>query len=482
MTKSSICVVLLFMFLLTSAVIAHQRMNILIRMTPDQEIFFKDSIIEKFEKENAVKVRIIDYSNTDSIESYLQKYAGKIHLIKVPFDKSRVLMSKGLLKPLDSFLSPENLKSFNETYLLTSLGMMDGRQTLLPRKFETRILVYRKSKVSDAILKWPGYKDQINNFIKAFNGYGLPSGYILEENPDEWDYFDIAVVGWIWAHSEYNGKMLPRVGHRGKKYSGTSLRIIDRIFQLNGDSSNVLTCSGDAVIDALYWEAFYAAANIYNKKMWEEGWSGSDLWKGFSENEVFLGFMTQLDCFYLHGTGHDKLTGYLKEPSDLGVALMPAACAMELDSGGISLRKGTRSVTTGGWWWAIPYNAPNGKSGYKLASAITDSGSQVRECSHFGMIPVRKDIINDITKVFPEQWMKEVYETSFRQLMINGTTVLPDSPYFDKISNLYLDMWYDIVANKNWSSGSGSPEWWFIKNRIETKYAPAASSILSGQK
>ena len=47
------------------------------------------------------------------------------------------------------------------------------------------------------------------------------------------------------------------------------------------------------------------------------------------------------------------------------------------------------------------------------------------------------------------------YETTFRQLMNNGSTTLPANANIDKIGDVYLDAWYDMAVNKN--SASGAP-------------------------
>ena len=135
------------------------------------------------------------------------------------------------------------MKQFKSTFLLTSMGEYNNKQYVIPRKFETRVMVYCKSKVADALLNWRQYYNQIDLEMKRYNGYGLPATYVLETDPNEWDYFDIFVVGWVWAHTAYNGKTTPRIAHRGKWYSGTSLRLVDRIYQLEGDSAQIVTMS-----------------------------------------------------------------------------------------------------------------------------------------------------------------------------------------------------------------------------------------------
>ncbi|MBN1308744.1 MAG: extracellular solute-binding protein [Chitinispirillaceae bacterium] len=443
----------------------------LISMMADQEVYFKNEVVPAFENKYPSVVEVIHYGSTDSIEEIMRRRAGTISLVKVPFDKAGPLMRKGLFAPLNSVLTGDELKRFTDAYLLTSLGAMNGKQYLVPRKFETRIMVYCKSKVADAVASWRTWKDSIDAVLKHYNGYGLPSTYLLEDDPERWDYYDIFVVGWIWGHTLYNGKVQPRIGHRGKRYSGTTQRVIDRIFQLGGDSGAVLSMRGDAVVDAICWEAVYTSAGIYSEKMWSERWGGSDIWQQFNSGDVFLAFMTQLDCFFLHGTGSDNLEGYFRRPEDMGVATMPRACSIPLDAAGIP-RLGSKAVTTGGWWWAIPADAPYPALGVALTSFITGTTAQIQECTRFGMIPVRKDILSDMSMMFGGGWISNVYEVSFKQLVENGYTVLPGSSNFDEVGRLYLDLIDEVVVNRHWAAEGVYPQHDYIRGVITDVYQP----------
>lgn len=297
-------------------------MNVLIHMIDDQETYFRREVIPPIEKKLPADLTVIHYSSTDSIQSQIRAYSNP-GLVKVPFNKAGLLVKNKAVMSLDDFLTGAQIKEFEETYLLTSMGKVDGKRYYVPRKFETRIMVYRKSKVAEVYAQWRKNREEIDAAFKKLNGHGLPATYMLEEDPNEWDYYDVFVVGWMWAQSAYNGEKIGRVAHRGMKYAGTALRIIDRVFQCGGDSSDVISMRGDAVVDAFHWEAVYAAAGIYNPKMWEQQWSGTGIWQGFADEQVFLSFMTQLDCFFIHGTGRDGLHGYLQDPDDMGVAIMP---------------------------------------------------------------------------------------------------------------------------------------------------------------
>ncbi len=454
-------------------------MKVLINMIDQQEKFFREEVVPGFESRSRTEIEVIGLESIDRIAPGLDSAGQEVGLVKVPFGKSASLVRKGLIKPLDSFLTPEQLREFNDIYLLTSLGKTDGKQYYIPRKFETRIMVYRRSKLEEALGLWRELKDSIDRAVKEFNGYGLPATYLLEEDPNRWDFYDVFVAGWVWAHTAYDGRRTGRVAHRGKRYSGTSLRVIDRVFQCGGDSASVLSVQGDPVVDALHWEAVYAAGGIYNERMWKEGWSGMGVWEGFKQGEVFLSFMTQLDCFFIHGTGRDGLEGYLDNSDDMGVAVMPAGCSVELDGKGNVLRKGARSITTGGWWWGIPARTPDPLRSYRLARHITSAENQLQGCSRFGMVPVRKDILGDLSMMFGGGWITRVYEVSLRQLMHNGRTVVPSHPAFDDVSLLYLDMWYDIVVDRGWSPGGGAPDRSFIQAMVDGVYRRKLRKIMA---
>ncbi|MBD3314574.1 MAG: extracellular solute-binding protein [Chitinivibrionales bacterium] len=454
------------------------RMSVLIHMIDAQEAYFSGELLPTFGKEKEYAMEVVHYEDVDSIDAELERYEGEIALVKVPFDKAWSLVSKGLIKPLGSVLTDKELRDLHDTYLLTSLGGIEGKQYYIPRKLETRIMVYRKSKVAEAIAAWGKHVEAIGEDLKKYNGYGLPASYVLEEDPNKWDFYDVFVVGWVWAHTSYDGETVGRVAHRGKRYSGTALRVIDRVYQCGGDSADVLDMTGEAVVDAFHWEAVYASAGIYNERMWKEAWSGVGVWRGFKDGGVFLSFMTQLDCFFIHGTGRDGLDGYLDDPDDMGVAVMPRGVSLELDAEGNVVRRGVRAITTGGWWWGIPHDTPNPRASYELARHITDMENQVQGCSRFGMIPVRKEILNDISVLFGGGWITNVYDVSLKQLMNNKYTVLPYNPDFDDIRNLYLDAWFEIVAQGQGAAAEKIPDREHIKSILESKYAEAAKQYL----
>ncbi|MBD3419148.1 MAG: extracellular solute-binding protein [Chitinivibrionales bacterium] len=470
-----------WIFLLSVTIGMHAADNtvtVLIHMIPEQEAFFRNEVIPEFARRYRTKVEVISVRALDQLPVELNNRKGAVSLVKVPFDQMWPLVADGLIRPLNSFLTVEEIEEYEKDYALTWFAKKEGVYYYVPRKYETRIMVYRKSKVADALRNFKKFVKPLQGRLKELNGYGLPRGYALENNPDKWDYYDIFVLGWIWAHTPYDSVAMPRIVHRGKRYSGTTQRLIDRVFQLNGTQNSFFNMVDHPVIDTYFWEALYAYCKIYNPRMWENAYDGKKIWQAFADNTAFLSFMTQIDCFFLHGSRKHNIEGYLQDTEDMGIATMPQGCSFELYSDGACRRKGRKSITTGGWWWGIADGAHQPRLAYELARFITSKKVQVDECVRFGMIPVRQDVINKHSVLFPDSWISPIFYTSYMQLKQNGNNVVPYSKNYDKIAKCYLDAWFDIVVNKQWNLRGRPPSRTFIHSHLSQHYMPRIYKLI----
>ena len=105
---------------------------------------------------------------------------------------------------------------------------------------------------------WKQFARAIDSSLSKINGRGLPAGYDLENDPNEWDFFDIYVAGFVWAHTKFPDGKKSRIAQRGKLYDGMALTLIDRVFECGGDSYSLFNMNSKAVTDAFLWEAAYA--------------------------------------------------------------------------------------------------------------------------------------------------------------------------------------------------------------------------------
>lgn len=468
-------------------VYAREKITVTVCMVESQVDYFREKIITPFEKTNGVDVSVINIEELDKIGQTVNGNK-KVGLYMVPFGTSWALVEEDVVQPISDHLSKQELRVFNEEYILTWLGRKNGQQYFLPHKYETRIMAYRLSAVREAVRLWNAtdengiaLRDSVNDLMETVNGEGLPKGYTLEKDPGVWNFFDLFVAGVIWRARSKNRE--GRIGHRAKRYSGTALRIIDRVYQCGGDSAQLLTMNGDAVTDAFMWEAVYRSFGLFNERMFSERWSGYDLWREFNKKEINVSFLTQLDCFFVHG-GQEKNEGDSpNDTSDIGFSIMPAGCSVQLDESGVVKRKGVRAVTNGGWWWAVPKGWNNVYRSFQLFRHITSRENQIEECTRFGMIPVRNDVLKNRTLLFYSGWISNIYRTSYKQIKINNDKVVPCDASFTEISELYLDAWTRIVDKKQWSGKHGKiPAWEEIDNLLNKNYQSRAYRIFDTRK
>jgi ABC-type glycerol-3-phosphate transport system substrate-binding protein len=428
-------------------------MTVLIRMMDIQDLWFREKIRE-FEKENNVRINVVTFDQVEDVRQMidLERKSGekRIGLVKTALEMVYPLAEGDYLIPLDEIVEPLQLEKELGEYLpeAVRVGTIDGRTYYIPRKLETYLLFFLKSKVEDARDNWEKDRDKIDAILKQVNHYGLPAGYDLETDPSRWDYYDLLVLSYFWANKPYNDITIPRVAHRGKRYAGTVNELVTRIFQLGGDEQDILAMDSDPVADLFLWESFFVRNNLYHSGMWEQAWSGGDVWRAISSGEVFLCFLHQIDLFFVHGGSDPTMTGYLVDPSDLGVSIMPKGASLELTEAGLPQREGGHLSNLYGWWWGIPVTSPDPELSYKLARFITSRENQIKECSRFGMFPVRNDVLDDLVQAFDEEWKRQVFEVSRLQFE-TGTKELPRLRGWSQIGKNYLDAWYDISVKGN---------------------------------
>lgn len=424
-------------------------MTIYIRMMEAQDKWFREEIIKPFEKEYGVKINVRTYETSVDLENVLKLDEGKntIGLVKTLHSDLVPFVEKGYMMDLETAVGDRYKEDIKEyTDIAVEMGTINEKVYYIPRKIETNTLLFLKSKVKDAVENWKVFEDEINEIFKKVNGYGLPNGYELNEDPNEWTWYDLAVVGYYWANTEYDGKKEPKIAHRAQRYEGTVTELVTKIYQAGGTPEDALAFNTDPVKDTFEWEIFFKENGIYNPTMWEEEWSGGGIWNAIANGSVYLAFMHQIDAFFIHGGSNPTMTGYLANPDDMGLAIMPKGMSLELDADGNPVREGTHGSQIAGFWWGIPTSSPDPELSYELARWITNAENHKAETQQFGMMPIRNDIINDLEGTFKEEWMQEVFDVANRQVEA-GVQKIPQVKVWPEYVQLYLDAWYDIVIN-----------------------------------
>jgi maltose-binding protein MalE len=427
-------------------------MTVYIRMMESQDKWFRENIISDFEKETGVKINVRTFESiTDLIQVLeLDKDQNTVGLVKTAAEMLNPLVANDLvlnLKDIEGIDLDADLDEYLDAAL--ELSYVDGEPYYIPRKLETNTLLYVKSKVDEAVAGWEPMKGDIDAMFAATNGVGLPADYALEADPNMWDWYDLAVVGYYWNATEGE----PKIAHRGKDYGGTQVELVTKAFQAGATQEEVLNFSGQAIQDAYEWEVFMKENSLYNPGMWEEAWSGGGIWNAMAGGQVYLAFMHQIDAFFIHGGTDPSMTGYLANPDDMATAIMPAGASLEM-ADGAPARMGEHASQLGGWSWGIPASTPDANLSYDLARYITNAHNHAKESSTFGMMPVRKDIMANLGESFEEQWIQDVFNTAVSQM--DNVTKLPTDGNWPAIGQLYNDAWYDIVVNGNNSDIPGA--------------------------
>ena len=425
---------------------------------PAQQRFFEQEIVAKFNKEHNCKISVAPFMNQLDIEKFLKLDAGKAHpeigLVKTPFEATRVLVYKGYMMPLtaaeDSVQVMQDLAEYHQ--LAAGLGYVNGQPYYIPRKLETRVLFYRKSMVADAVSKFDKYKKQIDEDLKKQNRFGLPKDYALESDPSQWDIYDLFVVGYIWSKEEYNGVKMPRLAHRGAKYEGTALDLVDRALQLGATSQDILTL-GDKTAETFLWENVFIRNGLYNPGMWQDPWRGSDLYNAIKDGKVFCTYLQQIDCFNVHGWADDPgMPSYLPDVKDMGLSVVPKAVSFELDATGQTRdRRDAHDFDR-----RMVVGDTQDQPQCEACLRVRAFRHQPRQPCQ-GMLQVRHDsraqgLLLNLPSVFDEGWVGEIFKTSVDQINLNMTN--NSSPR--SLSSKGIPKWRRTWLTPGTSSASGT--------------------------
>ncbi|GAG14525.1 unnamed protein product, partial [marine sediment metagenome] len=125
-----------------------EEITVLMRMMPAQDRYFRTNVLAVFEKQHNCRINVAWFNNQWDIERLLKLDAKKrnpeIALVKTPFEMTRVLANKGLMKTLhevvDSTQVTQDMAEYHQ--LASGLGFVYGKPYYFPRKLETRILFY----------------------------------------------------------------------------------------------------------------------------------------------------------------------------------------------------------------------------------------------------------------------------------------------------------------------------------------------------
>lgn len=452
------------------------KLKVVMHLRPDQLEPYRELILKPFEKKFKCVVDLRTYDDPGRLPQLLTT-GDTVDLVDPPLSMMRALVGRGLIAPLEELVTPKELADLRKEFFLMDLGSLGGRTYFLPRYLETPVLIYLKSQVAEAAQYWDLRKDEINRVLARHNGKGLPRNYVLESDPSQWDYFDLFVVGYYWSVKEVQGQKRGRMALGPLGSPTASQSIMDKAYRSGADAEALLRMDDDAVIDMFQWQSVMIKEGILNPSLVRTRWDEPGIRQGFQGGELFLTEATQMEAFLIHGNGTPEMPGYLSNPEDMGVALMPKGVSMRLDARDAAVSEGRRSVGTRGYWWGVTKQSRNRALAYRLAHYLSNTRNQILESSTFGMIPVRQDLLGELGLMFGGGWTSEVFQTASRQLVENRFTVVPLVEEFTELGANYLAAYREICMPGALQKTRHED----IRKSLEDRYIPRQRRILGAK-
>lgn len=382
--------------------------QVLVRMTEWQLSWFEEQV-GRFAKDNQVQLAIESYQGVGDLESELRTAAesGRLPLLcKVEHRMIPVLREAGLLRPLDEVVDSGDLEADLDEYLPSALEPLrhGGKTWGLPRKVECMVLLYRRSAIREAVLA--ASMDQ-QAFVAAASrhGFTVPPDHQLEYSPQDWDLVDLFQVAHYLARVPSGGRTGPRFWHRTAPREGVSVDLACLAYPFGYEAVPLDQMPGFPRF--LLLERFAHQEGIFPPFREEALVYTPEINQAWSRGEMDLALVQQVDATRIVGSSPEAQR-FLEDRSDAGFAPLPAA-------GGFAAADDLPRVSpAGGWSWCLPAGGPAPALAYRLARFLTSREVHLEECRRFGMMPIRRDLAEDLHATFPDRVLRELMEVSSR--------------------------------------------------------------------
>ncbi len=416
---------------------------ILVRMDEIEEGWFRTQVAD-FARKRHIRLTTRTYRDGDELERLLRAAAlerkSRILVAMVPQEMLTPLAEEDLIQPLDGLEDRLPLRALLATMAppASAPATARGRPHYVPATIATPLLFYSRKQVADAVAHWSEERGVIDAALQKENGLGLPTAYRLEDDPGDWDTYDIAVMAAYWAVRPYEGLTVPRVAHAAVG-AAAGQDLASRAYSHGAHSEELLELDGTALRDALAWESVFLREGWYHPSMTKENWRPRDLLGAAAQGQLFLGWLDSADLFRLHGTGATGLEGFLREPADLGVARVPRGVSLDLTRGYVA-RSGDPRAAVSGAWWGIPRSAPDPALGFDLVRQLSEREFQTAWARTFGRMPARRDLLAEIDLVFEPPWQFAIARAAKRQALDLGRA-LPNAARWRRSEAALVAAW-----------------------------------------
>ncbi len=389
-----------------------------------EEGWFRTRIADFAEKHH-VRLTTRAYKDVDELERLLRAESlerkRRVMVALAPRAALAGLEGEDMVLPVDDVGGPVRAKRLAATMAPAALApaaARGGDLRFVPASISTPLLYYSRARVAEIVADWEADRGRIDAAIRRAGGSGLPPQYRLEADPDDWDTFDIAVLGAAWAARPYDGLTGPRIAHAATGDAAT-VDLATRAFAQGVTAADLVDLDAIELRDALAWESVCFGAGWYHPAMTKENWAPDDLLSATAQGQVFLGWLDMPHLFRLHGTGTPGLEGFLEDPADLGVARVPRGVSLDLDQS-LPARGGDPLAAIDGLWWAVPRTAPDAPLAVELVTMLSEREFQADWARAFGRLPARRDLLAELDILFESEWQFAIARTAKKQALDGG--------------------------------------------------------------
>lgn len=364
--------------------------TVLARRSPDQELELKQHGLDAALKARSLELRLESFDEYSDLFKVLDTM--QVDLASVPLATARELAQQDLIVPVGR-VAGERLGSIRSRFSGAALGVasletrVGSNLGFLPDYLEVHVLAYRVSKVELARQRWAGFREDIEAALRQLNERGLPADYDLEANPEQWDEFDIFVLGWTWAHTDEGAPPGPRMSLRSASYWPSVEGFLEHVV-LQGQDQAVWIRS-QPMLDTLTWLALHREYGLERQEVWETApdsrANGTTIANDLSSGEVYLARVNQFRASEIQDRIRERPPGFAIE--DIAFAPQAAGASVELSDEGLPVRHGRHDGLVNAWLWAIPSRAANRQVSLEVALELTDVPAQAHFASRNCWIP-----------------------------------------------------------------------------------------------
>jgi ABC-type glycerol-3-phosphate transport system substrate-binding protein len=428
---------------------------VIAQMTPTQADWYQRNVLDEFGALHNVDIKLRRVEDEAQILPAVKDALGKgndVILFTMPTNQRARAEELGLVGSFAS-VSTDIAKDFAgiDAALMTQL-QVNGRQQYLPFASILQVVVYRESKVRDAVQSWEQLRPEIDGVLRAWNGHGLPAGYELETMPSRWDSYDQFVLAYYWAHCRYGKEApRPRVAHRtGSEIDGEA-EISAGIFRFGATAETIDRPDTPAALDYYLWESLYRDRGLYVPGMLtDKPFNDDDVLAALADGSVYLSYVDQMEAYALHGGSHRDAAALSRTPEDLGFAKIPIGMSLTLDAKGERMKAAESFSYREDWVFALPRGGRDAKLAYELVKYTVTPEVHAREVEALGILPLQKDVIAQSASLFRLSWMTDVLSAGRTQL--RRSQVMPPS-ITQGTGSVYSQLW-DLIVRRQ---GYGSP-------------------------